>query len=345
MTSATIAARRAALATEAVASTAFPASAASTAAAAAPRQRRERAGRRQVHRDWHQARRRAYAAGLAPALVVLAAITLLPLLALITTSLTPLSLTDPAGTFHFRDLLGNYRHLLEDERFLNSLWVQAKLSLVGVGLQLLIGLALALLLNTGTRLAGGVRALFLIPMVLPPIVVALIWKILYTPDISPMHALLEQAGLPLRSLLANAGTALWAIVAADTWQWFPFTLLMVLANLQMIPKDPIEAAQIDGASRWQIFRHILLPYLKKTLIVCALFRLIDSFKAFPLLYILTNGGPGTVTEVTNFYGFIQAFNFSYWGYGSAIAVVMLLVVFSLSALVSRLGARGAADAA
>ena len=293
--------------------------------------------------DWYLARRRAYLGGLAPALIVLAAITLLPLLALITTSLTPLSLTDPAGTFHFRDVLGNYRHLLEDPRFLNSLMVQARLSVVGVSLQLLIGLALALLLNTGTRLAGGLRALFLIPMVLPPIVVALIWKILYTPDISPLHALLEQVGLPLRSLLANAQTALWAIVAADTWQWFPFTLLMVLANLQMIPKDPIEAAQIDGASRWQIFRHILLPYLKKTLIVCALFRLIDSFKAFPLLYILTNGGPGTVTEVTNFYGFIQAFNFSYWGYGSAIAVVMLLVVFSLSALVSRLGARGAAD--
>ncbi len=215
--------------------------------------------------------------------------------------------------------------------------MQAKLSSVGVLLQLLVGLGLALLLHGESRLLAGLRTFFLIPMVLPPIVVALVWKIIYTPDISPLHALLEQWGWPLRSLIANPDTALWAIVVADVWQWFPFTMLMVLAQLQMVPRDPVDAARIDGANRWQVFVYIVLPYLQRTLVVCALFRLIDSFKAFPLLYVLTNGGPGTVTEVTNFYGFIQAFNFSYWGYGSAIAVVMLAIIFVLSALISRLG--------
>jgi len=275
--------------------------------------------------------------GLAPALVVLAAITLLPLITLVVVSLTPLSLTDPAATFHFEQPAGNYAQLLQDQRFLDSLWVQAKLSSVGVLLQLLVGLGLALLLHSGSRLLAGLRTFFLIPMVLPPIVVALVWKIIYTPDISPLHALLEQWGWPLRSLIANPDTALWAIVVADVWQWFPFTMLMVLAQLQMVPRDPVDAARIDGANRWQVFVYIVLPYLQRTLVVCALFRLIDSFKAFPLLYVLTNGGPGTVTEVTNFYGFIQAFNFSYWGYGSAIAVVMLAIIFVLSALISRLG--------
>ncbi len=294
------------------------------------------AARNRPH-HWQHESARAYGLGLAPALVVLAAITLLPLITLVVVSLTPLSLTDPAATFHFDQPAGNYAQLLQDQRFLDSLWVQAKLSSVGVLLQLLVGLGLALLLHGESRLLAGLRTFFLIPMVLPPIVVALVWKIIYTPDISPMHALLEQWGWPVRSLIANPDTALWAIVAADVWQWFPFTMLMVLAQLQMVPRDPVDAARIDGANRWQVFVYIVLPYLQRTLVVCALFRLIDSFKAFPLLYVLTNGGPGTVTEVTNFYGFIQAFNFSYWGYGSAIAVVMLAIIFVLSALISRLG--------
>ena len=303
------------------------------------------AASRNWQRNWQRESARAYGLGLAPALVVLAAITLLPLITLVVVSLTPLSLTDPAATFHFDQPAGNYAQLLHDQRFVDSLWVQAKLSSVSVLLQLLVGLGLALLLHSTSRMVAGLRTFFLIPMVLPPIVVALVWKIIYTPDISPMHALLEQWGWPLRSLIANPDTALWAIVAADVWQWFPFTMLMVLAQLQMVPRDPVDAARIDGANRWQVFVYIVLPYLQRTLVVCALFRLIDSFKAFPLLYVLTNGGPGTVTEVTNFYGFIQAFNFSYWGYGSAIAVVMLAIIFVLSALVSRLGrAKGDAHA-
>ncbi len=286
---------------------------------------------------WEAARRRAFLWGLLPSLAVLLAITLAPATALLVTSFTPLSLTDAAGTFRFDDPLVNYRHLLEDERFLRSIATQLRLSVSSVALQLGVGLGLALLLNGRSKLLGATRTVFLIPMVLPPIVVALIWKILYTPDVSPLHRALEAVGLPVRSLIANPDTALWAISLADTWQWFPFTMLMVLATLQMVPDDPLEAASLDGANRWQLFRYIVLPYLRPVLVVCGLFRLIDSFKAFPLIYVLTDGGPGTVTEVTNYYGFIQAFNFSYWGYASAIAMVILAGVFALSWLVGRLG--------
>ncbi len=112
-------------------------------------------------------------------------------------------------------------------------------------------------------------------------------------------------------------------MVADTWEWFPFTMLMVLAALQMVPKEPQEAARIDGASAVQLFWHVRLPYIQPTLVVAALFRLIDSIKAFPLIYVLTDGGPGGATEVTNYYAFVQTFNFSYWGYGSAIATLMV----------------------
>lgn len=286
---------------------------------------------------WQAERRRAFLLGLSPSLAVLLLITLLPATALVIAGFTPLSLTDPVASFRFDDPLVNYRQLLRDDRFLASIAVQFKLSASSVALQLLAGLGLALLLNGKSRVLEGARTVFLIPMVLPPIVVALIWKIMYTPDVSPIHRTLDALGWPVRSLIANPDTALWAISLADTWQWFPFTMLMVLAALQMIPDDPIEAATLEGANRWQLFRYIVFPYIRPVLVVCGLFRLIDSFKAFPLIYVLTNGGPGSVTEVTNYYGFIQAFNFSYWGYASAIATVMLVGVFVLSWLVGRLG--------
>ena len=281
-------------------------------------------------------RSHAFALGLAPALVVLALITLGPAIYLIVTSLTPLNLANPATAFDFSHPFGNYADALTDARFLNSAWVQAKLSGATVVLQLAAGLGAALLLNAHSRLLEAIRTAFLIPMVLPPIVVAVIWKVIYTPDVSPLHRGLAAVGLPLGSLITNPDTAIWAIVAADTWEWFPFTMLMTLAALQMIPNDPLEAAAIDGANRWQLFRYIVLPYVKPTLVVCGLFRLIDSIKAFPLIYVLTNGGPGTATEVTNYYGFVQAFNFSYWGYGSAIATMMVAAVLLLSLLVGRL---------
>jgi multiple sugar transport system permease protein len=111
---------------------------------------------------------------------------------------------------------------------------------------------------------------------------------------------------------------------------------MVLAALQMIPDSPIEAAKIDGANDWQIFRHITFPYIQQTLIVAGLFRLIDSIKAFPLIFVLTDGGPGDVTEVTNYYAYRQAFTFSLWGYGSAIATLMVVGIFVLSWIIDRL---------
>jgi len=281
-------------------------------------------------------RQRFYHRLLWPTLAVLAAVTLAPTIFLIVTSLTPLNLTRPGTATDFSAPWQNYLLLLQDRRLHNSLWVQVKLSVWTVGWQLLLGFLLALLLNANATFLAALRTVFLIPMVLPPIVVAIIWKILYTPDISPFWWLFGWLGWDVPALITHADWALFAIIVADTWEWFPFTMLMMLAALQMLPEEQLEAARIDGANPLQLTWYIVLPFLRGVLLVACLFRLIDSIKAFPLIYILTNGGPGSVTEVTNYYSFVQAFNFSYLGFSSAITVVLVLLTVALSAAIIRM---------
>jgi len=279
--------------------------------------------------------RRFFVFCVAPSLAVLAIITLLPALYLLATSFTPLNLTRPETAWDFSDPLVSYRQLLTDDRLSNSIWVQIKLSFWTVSLQLLIGVALALLLNIKSRLLEALRTVYLIPMVLPPIVVAIIWKVIYTPDISPMHGIFRSLGWNVPALITDPHWALTSIIIADTWEWFPFTMLMVLAALQMLPQELLDAAKVDGASPWQLTRHVTLPFIQGVLLVAGLFRLIDSIKAFPLIYILTDGGPGSLTEVTNYYSFLQAFNFSYLGFSSAITVVLLAATVVLSWVIIR----------
>lgn len=278
---------------------------------------------------------------IAPSLAVLAIITLLPSLYLLVTSFTPLNLTRPETQWDFSEPLISYRQLLSDGRLGNSVWVQIKLSFWTVILQLLIGIALALMLNVKSRLLEALRTVYLIPMVLPPIVVAIIWKVIYTPDISPMHGIFRTLGWNVPALITDPNWALTSIIIADTWEWFPFTMLMVLAALQMIPQEMLDAAKVDGASPWQLTWHVTLPFIQGVLLVAGLFRLIDSIKAFPLIYILTDGGPGNLTEVTNYYSFLQAFNFSFLGFSSAITVVLLIATILLSWVIIRLVGWGA----
>ncbi len=287
-------------------------------------------------RGFEDQRRRFYDLMLLPALAALVVVTLLPTLYLLVVSFTPLDLTRPGTAWDFSTPFAQYRYAWADSRLHNSFWVQARLSCWSVAFQVLLGLLFALLLNTSSKLLLALRTVFLIPMVLPPIVVAIIWKVIYTPDISPMHWALEAMGFPIRSLITNPDWALTAIIIADVWEWFPFVMLMVLASLQMMPQEYVEAAKVDGASVWQLTWYVTLPHLKGVLLVAALFRLVDSIKAFPLIYILTDGGPGTVTEVTNYYSFRQAFNFSYLGYSSAITVILVTMTVFLSWAIIRL---------
>jgi multiple sugar transport system permease protein len=267
---------------------------------------------------------------IAPSLVFLLLLAGLPTMFLLVTSLTPAALVNPGSLGDFSEPLRNFRLLGGDERFVGSLWVQARLSLYTVVLQLLLGTGLALLVHSAHGRWQSLRALFVIPMVLPPIVVAVIWKLVYTPDISPIYQAAKALGVMLPALTTHVDFALWSIVLADTWEWAPFTFLMVLAALQSLPVEHVEAARMDGADALRVFGHIVLPYIAPVLLVCTLFRLIDSIKAFPLIFLLTGGGPGSVTEVTNYYAYLVAFNFGELGYSSAITVVLLAATVLIS---------------
>jgi len=268
---------------------------------------------------------------LAPALFVLIAVTAGPLLYLLVTSFTPLDLTRP-DSFRFSGF-DNYRELLRDDRFWNSVGVQFRLSAATVLAQLVLGLGLALLLNRPLPFREVLRTGFMVPMVLPPIIVAIIWKIWFTPLLTPLNVLTVPLGIVQPSWLTEPALALGTIVLADVWEWTPFTTLILLAALQMMPDEPLEAARVDGASPWQQFLWIILPLLRPALMAAGLFRLIDSFKAFPLIFVMTGGGPGVATEPTNYYAYTQAFNQTFIGYSSAMIVVMLMVTMALSALI------------
>jgi multiple sugar transport system permease protein len=279
---------------------------------------------------YERQRRRFVRWALAPSLVLLLLVAGLPTLFLLVTSLTPGSLVNPGSLSDYSEPLRNYKLLGSDERFIGSLWVQARLSLYSVVLQVLLGTALALLVHAVHDRWQSLRNLFVIPMVLPPIVVAVIWKLVYTPDISPIYHAAKALGIALPALTTHVDFALAAIVIADTWEWAPFTFLMVLASLQTLPAEYVEAARMDGADAWRVFGHIVLPYIAPVLLVCTLFRVIDSIKAFPLIFLLTGGGPGSVTEVTNYYSYLVAFNFGELGYSSAITVVLLIATIVVS---------------
>jgi multiple sugar transport system permease protein len=295
-----------------------------------------------VDASYERQRRRFVRLAMAPSLLFLLLVAGLPTAFLLITSLTPGALVNPGSLTDFSDPLRNYRLLGGDERFIGSLWVQARLSLYTVVLQVLLGTGLALLVHSGQGRWQSLRHLFVIPMVLPPIVVAVIWKLIYTPDISPIYHAAKALGIVLPALTTHVDFALWAIVIADTWEWTPFTFLMVLAALQTLPAEYVEAARMDGADAWRIFGHIVLPYLAPVLLVCTLFRLIDSIKAFPLIFLLTGGGPGSVTEVTNYYAYLLGFNFGELGYSSAVTVVLLVstVLISWAAMRASRNAQG-----
>lgn len=275
-------------------------------------------------------RRRFTRWAIAPSILFLLLVAGLPTAFLLVTSLTPGTLVNAGSLTDFSAPLENYSILLEDKRFHETLWVQARLSLYTVVLQVLLGTGMALLVHSGQERWQSLRHLFVIPMVLPPIVVAVIWKLVYTPDISPIFHAAKALGFMLPAFTSHADFALGAIVVADTWEWAPFTFLMVLAALQNLPGEYVEAARMDGANAFRIFQHIVLPYIAPVLVVCTLFRVIDSIKAFPLIFLLTGGGPGSVTEVTNYYAYLLAFNFGELGYSSAVTVVLLALTVIIS---------------
>lgn len=280
---------------------------------------------------------RYYTTLLVPTLILLTLITLLPVIFLIVTGFTSWDLSRP-GSLEYVGLKNYIRIFTNDRRFWNSVWVQVRLTLMTVPTQVILGLTLALFLKARVKnsfLMELSRGVFIVPMVIPPIIAGLIWKILFTPPVSILNWLSVSLGLGELAWLGHPQLALVAIAIATIWEFFPFCFLLLYAGLLSLPEEPFEAAQVDGASYWQAFKSITLPLLMPTLNIVLLFRLIDSIRSFPVIYVMTQGGPGFATEPTNYYAYNQAFGFSYIGYSSSLIMVMLIFTMLLTFAVLR----------
>ncbi len=226
--------------------------------------------------------------------------------------------------------LRNWATLLADDRFWNAARVTVTFVVVSVAIQYVLGLNLALLVNR--RLPGITlfRVLFILPMTLTPIAVGYMWRMLFNESIGPLSDLLSRAGLGGIPWLSQGRYALASLIAVDVWHWTPFVMILLLAGLQAVPQEVVEAATVDGASAWQRFRFVVFPLLVPTSLAAIVLRSLEAAKIVDEVYILTGGGPGTSTETLTLYAYnvgLQGFNLAY---GATIAIALFLGVLILT---------------
>ena len=221
--------------------------------------------------------------------------------------------------------LGNYRQLFSDTEFWHTVEHTAFLTFGGVALQVVLGTALALFFNQRLRGATFVRGLVILPMLLTPVVVGLMWRALLNPDWGMLNWLATQVGFHNVQWLTDPSMALRTLILVDTWQWTPFVFVVVFARLQALPVDVFEAGEVDGATWFKRLRYLTLPLLMPAIAFAAIFRGIDAFRTFDLVYGLTNGGPVRSTSTLSFQAFQNGFQYFHYGYASAIAYVMVIV--------------------
>ncbi|MBE7471720.1 MAG: sugar ABC transporter permease [Anaerolineae bacterium] len=267
---------------------------------------------------------------LAPLLLFVLAISIYPLAFSFFISFFKYRLTDPNQVKTFL-WFGNYLNAVQDKQVLGALNTTLIFVAGTVISEIVVGLGLALLLSAETRLMQIVRSFLLLPMAIPPLVVGLVWKSLYNVDFGVIPYYLKQMGLNMgRGPLGEISWAMPAVILVDLWQWSPLLMVIFLAGLKSLPREPYEAALVDGASRWQSFWYITLPLLKPTLLVGLLLRTMQSFKVFDVIYATTGGGPGSTTTVLNFHIFTVGMTFFDMGYAAALANILLAVVAILS---------------
>jgi len=195
-----------------------------------------------------------------------------------------------------------------------------------VGLQTILGFSIAFLISRRVRGRGAITTLFLIPMMLSPIVVGLFWKFMLDVQFGVVNSFLDSLGLNRVEWLTSQRLALFSLVIVDTWQWTPFVMLIALAGLTAVPKYLYEAAEIDRASEWFKFRRITFPLVWPLLLIAVMFRAIEAFRLFDLVYILTGGGPGGTTETLSYNVYKVAFFGFDTGRASAYGILMVIVV-------------------
>ena len=263
---------------------------------------------------------------LAPALLVVAVVVFAPMAEAFLTSLYDLILWKPNAARFVG--LGNYLRLWDDPVFWTALGHTALWIGLTVPLQMALGLAAALLLNRDFPWRGLARALVIVPWALPSVVIALMWRWIYDPNVGVLNDILLHLNIVRAAVpwLADPAIALYAVIGVLTWQGFPFFAVMILAGLQGIPRELYEAAAIDGAGGWKQFRHVTLPGIAPVLTTAALLRVIWVANSMDVIFVMTGGGPGYATHTLPLYAFVRARQNLDFGYGSAIAVTFTLLL-------------------
>lgn len=262
---------------------------------------------------------------LAPMLLLLTALTVLPLLELLVLSVSNVTWRNAHPVLSLAGF-ANFAALIHDSLFLTSVRNTLVFVAVAVIVEITVGLALALALGTIRRGKDLYTTAFMLPILLPGIVIGAIWALMYNPDFGIINNSLQFIGLQPHDWLGSPGLALGSIVAVDVWHWTPFCFLLLFAAVESLPADVFEAARIDGAGAWQRFRYIALPLLTPAIMVVLAFRAIIAFKVFDEVYLLTSGGPGTATEVVSLTIYRRFFIEDHAGSGAAMSVVAFLAL-------------------
>jgi len=283
--------------------------------------------------------RTTYRLFLIPSVLVLFLITLFPFGYLIYVSFFEYDITKPYLGFEFNSGQ-NYVSLLLNDRFWNALRVSFSYTLTVVILEVIFGLGIALLLNRELKGRRVIQTILLLPTTITPVVVGLVWRLLYHPQFGLVDYLLSLFAIPTVQWTSDPLLALPAVIIIDIWEWTPFVAIVLLSGLMSLPKEPFEAALVDGASAWQIFRNVTFPLILPTIGIATMFRTIDAFRTFDIIVMTTGGGPGIATETVDLYGYFVGFaRGGRIAYTAALSVIMLYATVLLALLFNRQLAR------
>jgi multiple sugar transport system permease protein len=226
----------------------------------------------------------------------------------------------------------NFAELFRDARFIESMGHTAYFTILAVVLPIVFGTAAALVFHREFPFRGLLRTIFVMPMMATPVAVALVWTMMFHPQLGVLNYLLSLVGIGPQAWVYDPNTVIPTLILVEVWHWTPLVMLIVLGGLAGLPREPYESALIDGANAWHMFRHITLPLVWPFIMVAIVIRTIDALKAFDTIFVITQGGPGTASETLNIFLYLQAFQFYKIGYASAVVVIFFVIIIMLSLL-------------
>lgn len=232
--------------------------------------------------------------------------------------------------------LQNYLDAFFDPRFWNGLKIMFYFSGLSLSIEIILGLLIAVYFNKEFKGSNFVQTIYIFPFAATPVAIALIWRIMLNPQIGVLNYFLSLVGLPGSLWVSDSRTVIISLVLVDVWKWTPMITLIVLAGLKSLPKDPYEAAVIDGANAFHIFSHITVPLIRPVLITALILRSLDNLKEFDIIYTITQGGPGIASETLYLYSYKTAFNFFKAGYGSTLIIIVFLLVLLFNVVMNKI---------